>query len=145
MGTSPDFCPVRLWRPMCSIRSGVGGTHRRLDHLSVTGPFAKYRGLSQRPDRKTGIRGARDLKGLLDQAERQLLGNRLTSPWPDASSTGLQEGHGAADVRHPDQHAKETLLKVPLLTVVSYLARPDSFGRIIPSAWWGVLKPRAGK
>ena len=29
---------------MCSIRSSVGGTHRRLDHLSVTGPFAKIAG-----------------------------------------------------------------------------------------------------
>ena len=41
IGTSTDLDPVRAGYPMCSIWSGVGGTYRRLDHLSVADPFVK--------------------------------------------------------------------------------------------------------
>jgi hypothetical protein len=87
---------------MCSIRSGVGSTHGRLDRLSVTGPFVKLQGylggqtvklefeerglmmgestLSKGPITRAGSGGLAQMRFVATEGPTWLVGSGITYP-----------------------------------------------------------------
>jgi hypothetical protein len=110
---------------MCSIRSGCRQCPLAPRPPQCSRSIRKIAGYLRGPDRKAGIRGERaydvgihhptitgagsgglaQMRFVATEGPAWLVGSRIT--YPACCADPLQNGHGAADVRYPDQHANE--------------------------------------